>query len=109
MKKYVVTLVLGVVATVSGLTAVFAGYNLGPNNIFHMDTKAGTSIKGLWVEGTMSNGTNEAYNYQKQVYARSGASGTYSEWAKKSAYSITHRDYGAFGNQYSEVRGYWKK
>ncbi len=109
MKKYVATLILGVVATVSGLTAVFAGYNLGPNNIFHMETDAGVAIQGLWVQGTMSNGTNEAYNYHKQVYARSGASGTYSEWAKKSAPSITHRDYGAFDDDYAEVRGNWKK
>lgn len=109
MKKYVTTLAFAVVVTVSGLATALAGYNLGPNNVFHMDTAAGTSLQGKWIEGTMSNGAPAAYNYQKQVYARSGAGGTYSDWAKKSTRSITHRDYGSLFDDYAEVKGYWRE
>lgn len=105
MKKYFGIVCLSVMLTLTSVIVVSAGYNLGPNNIFHMETAAGFNIfKGDWIEGTMSNGTAEARKYEKQVYARSGAGGTYSDW---STGTITHRDWGALNNGYSEVRGFW--
>ena len=109
MKKYVGIACFSLAIALSGIGLVSAGYNLGPNNIFHMETQAGVAINGKWVEGTMSNGASDAWNYQKQVYARSGASGTYSDWAPKRQGSITHRDYGSFTDDYAEVRGNWRQ
>ena len=112
MKKYFTFAILSFVASTSGIWLVLAGYNLGPGNIFHMEA-TGSSVKGLWVQGTMSNsciaGNNECKKYEKQVYARSGASGSYSNWAPITQASITHRDYGSFFDDYAEVQGYWKK
>jgi hypothetical protein len=87
---------------------VMAGYNFGPDNIFHLEASAGISWKGLWVEGKMSNAKLEAIEYSKRVYARSGATGTYSSWAEPSIDPVTHRNYGSFDNDYAEVRGEWK-
>lgn len=109
MKKYLGGVCMSFVVALSSIIAVSAGYNLGPNNIFHMEADAGWSLKGLWVEGTMSNGTPEAKNYEKQVYARSGGKGSYSDWAPKTQSSITHRDYGAFDDDYAEVKGDWRQ
>lgn len=113
MKKYLAIACISLMVAIAGMGLVSAGYNLGPGNIFHMETASGSSIKGLWVQGTMSNGcksgNNECLKYEKQVYARSGAGGTYSDWAPRTQTSITHRDYGAFNNDYAEVRGLWNK
>ena len=109
MKKGVKFAFLSLVLTMVGSVPVLAGYNFGPDNIFHMEAKSGVSLRGCWTEGTMSNGTKAAYDYYKQVYAREGDGGTYSDWAPKTKPSITHRDYGSFSSDYAEVRGYWKQ
>lgn len=109
MKKYFIIACLSLVVAGSGIGLASAGYNFGPNNIFHMEASTGVAYNGLWVQGTMSNGVqSECEKYEKQVYARSGDGGTYSDWAPKSQRSVTHRDYGAFGNDYASVSGNWR-
>lgn len=108
MKKYLGIMCFSLIVTVVSAVVVSAGYNLGPNNIFHMECANGINLQGAWTQGTMSNGAQEAYNYEKQVYAREGNTGTYSEWAPKSQASITHRDYGGYTSGYAEVKGYWR-
>lgn len=108
MKKHLIFTVLCLMITLVSASLVSAGYNFGPNNIFHMEASAGINwLRGEWVEGTMSNGHPDARNYFKRIYARSGDGGTYSDWAPKDQTSITHRDYGAFGNDYAVVKGEW--
>lgn len=109
MKKYFIIGCVSLIASISSAYLVLAGYNFGPNNIFHMDASSGFDFRGIWVEGTMSNGTAEATNYEKQVCAWSGEEGSCSAWATRDKASVTHRDYGPLiNNNYSKVEGYWK-
>lgn len=110
MKKHLIFTVLCLMITLVSASLVSAGYNFGPNNIFHMEASAGINwLRGEWVEGTMSNGTPEARNYEKRVYAQAGEGGSYSKWVTKQTTSVTQRDYGAFGNDHAEVRGEWRQ
>ena len=112
MKKYFAFAVFSLFLATISTTFVMAGYNLGPNNIFHMEAKAGIDLfRGDWTEGTMSNSAThleECHLYEKQVFAQAGESGTYSEWVDKSQNSVTHRDYGPLNSDTAKVEGYWR-
>lgn len=110
MKK--ILMVSGITIFILFATSViaYADYLLGPNSVFKMHTAAGFNPLGLWIEGTMSDAKLEGIEYDKRVYARSGASGSYSSWKTPgfSPVTVTHRDYGAFNDDYAEVRGEWR-
>ena len=108
MKKQCMVFGVFLTGMLLAVATVFAGYYFGPGNAFYMEASTGTSVRGLWVEGTMSAANVDGYLYSKRVYARSGAEGTYSAWHEPSIRSVTHRDYGSFTNDYAEVRGEWK-
>lgn len=108
MKKQIMMTVVTLAVALVATSTVLAGYYFGPGNAFYMEAAAGVGLQGKWVEGTMSSANAEGYLYSKRVWAQSGAEGSYSAWHGPSIYSVTHRDYGSFTNDYAAVKGEWK-
>lgn len=98
---------------------IFAGTVLGvtaaSGSGFYGGTD-GSSIRKEWHTGwnisgdyTLARATNCGGNkaYMKQVYSRSGDSGSYSDWVSSGTNSVSHKDFGPYGTDAYEARFYW--
>ena len=52
-----------------------------------------TVLKGDWIEVTL-----QGYGNEKQVYARMGAEGEYSDWISSESFKAYKKNYGPFGS-----------
>lgn len=66
----------------------------------------GWNVSGDYTQAKASN--RGGYTaYMKQVYARSGDDGSYSDWVRSGTNSVTHKDYGPYRTSKYEARFYW--
>lgn len=101
MKKYITSISFMVFFLFVGIGLVKAGYVCGPNNHLYMQVKSGSS----WVSGTLN---NYGEQISKQVYARAGDKGSYSDFSSPETYSITHKDTkGLFEADFFQVKACW--
>ena len=92
MKK--IGIVVGVsLMSITGAFAASLDTYIGPNNNLHATYFTGTNIKGDYITVSL-----EGYVNEKQVYARMGDVGGYSDWVKSTVLKCSRTDYGAFGD-----------
>ncbi len=104
LKKYFGSICCMVIAIV-GIVTAYAGYNCGPNKGLYFTTSTST----FKITGTLSNDTIAA---NKQVYARAGSKGSYSDYSDNqpvgSRSSISHSDgRGITEPSYYEAKPCW--
>ncbi len=93
--------ILGVnAASASGRYGGWNGVSL--NYSWH----TGWNINGDYTQATATN-RSDSTAFMKRVYARSGTDGSYSEWVRSGAHSISHKDFGPYGTNRYEARFYW--
>ena len=66
----------------------------------------GWNLNGDYTQATAANRPSKPA-YMKRVYARSGDSGSYSEWVPSGTQSITQKDFGPYNTSLYDARFYW--
>lgn len=67
----------------------------------------GWNIQGDYTEATAAN-RPDSNSYWKQVYARCGEDGSYSEWAAPATKQIRHKDLGPYTTDKYEAKAFWQ-
>ena len=65
----------------------------------------GWNVQGDYTEETTSNRADSP-SYQKRVFARSGADGSYSEWVPSGRTSLAHKDFVPYKTDLYDARFY---
>lgn len=108
MKKYFGFTALALIITITCASMVYAYFDGPTGEEFELTARGGVELKGIWMEGTMTNANANAYNYEKRIYVHQGGSGSYSSWVSRNEYKVTHRDYGSFTNDTAYINGEWR-
>lgn len=105
--KYATITILLITCTVSVYAYSFSGVYGGPGNIsIAWEWWTGWNVNGDYTESVATNRSGQAA-YAKQVYARSGTDGSYSEWKSSGTQEARVKDSGPYGTSDYAADAYW--
>lgn len=91
----------------AGVSVASAGGRYGDDGkAINYEWHTGWNVQGNYTEAPTSNRADSPA-YQKRVFARSGADGSYSEWVPSGRTSVTHKDFVPYKTDLYDARFYW--
>lgn len=106
MKKSLIAVVAVVATLMAGAVTSLAASGtewMGSNNNLKFSWHTGWNVQGDYTYAELV-----GYGNEKQVYARSGDSGEYSDWVSATTQKVSAKNFGPYKTKKYEAHGYWR-